>query len=854
MAIEENKKQDIRKNLKTLENLVKDNYRPYIVQLADIKSSVKKIFEEAKSIKEELIRKEMQANSVEKNVVETKDSVNNTDKSLNSTDIKASDVSNTEQTESVVVSEAPVRRRENIFPENGVSSRPQSDRPRPFNPNGSNNNYANRSPRPNTGDYNRSNGGYQGQQGNNRTNSGAGAKPYNSFGKPGFNKDNKSNIIPAAPISPKDFKNNNIIDKKKNDNKKYDDRTVNKKVKTKGYAYDYNDYDNDNENARHVKVRRIKKQQFIEPQNTKIESAIITSDNVSIKTLSEKIGKTANEIIKTLFLLGIIKTINEEIDFPTAELVSDSLGIKLELKKDLTFEEKLEDFMINDEVESDYAEPRPPIVTIMGHVDHGKTSLLDYIRRTKVTATEAGGITQHIGAYTVNINNNPITFLDTPGHEAFTTMRARGAQVTDIAIIVVAAEDGIKPQTIEAINHAKSAGVTVIIAMNKIDKPEADPSKVMQQLTAYEIIPEEWGGDTICVPVSAKTGFNVDKLLESILLVAELKELKANPNCKAKGTIIEAKLDKARGPVATILVQNGTLNVSDYVVAGTTIGKIKAMIDDKGRNIKTAGPSTPVSVLGFSDVPDAGDLMVVVKDEKLAKQVAEERRVKIKNKQISTASTSLEDMFKNMQDGQIKELNLIIKTDVQGSYEALKQELIKLSNEEVRVKVIHGGVGAISESDIMLASTANAITIGFNVRPDTNAKNLAERNKVDIKIYRIIYDAINDIKLALNGMLEPTFEEVIVGHAEIRATFGVRGIGTIAGCMVRDGKISRANKVRLLRDNIIITETEVSSLKREKDDVKEVAAGYECGIGLQNYNDIKEGDIIECFILEEVKK
>ena len=522
------------------------------------------------------------------------------------------------------------------------------------------------------------------------------------------------------------------------------------------------------------------------------------------------------------------------------------------MKLEKTYEEVLKNIHDDESDDADKLVVRPPVVTIMGHVDHGKTSLLDYIRHADVAAGEAGGITQHIGAYTVSLKGAPITFLDTPGHEAFTSMRERGAQVTDIAIIVVAADDGIMPQTVEAINHSKAANVPIIVAVNKMDKQGATPDKIMQQLTEYEILPEEWGGDTIVVPVSAKTGMGVEKLLESILLLAEIKELKANPNRSARGSIIEAKLDKGRGPLATVLVQNGTLRVSDFVVAGTAVGRIRAMIDDKGRSVKEAGPSVPVSVLGFSEVPNAGDQLMVVADEKLSKQVAEERRNKEKvEKAKSMAKFNLDDMFGKISDGDMKELNLIIKADVQGSVEAIKQSVLKLNNEEVKINVMHGGVGAVNESDIVLASTSHAMVIAFNVRPDSNAKAAAEKKGIPVRTYRIIYDLIDDVSMAMKGMLAPKFTEEIMGHAEVRATFKITGAGTIAGSYVTDGKISRNCKLRLLRDNVIIYEGAVGSLKRLKDDVKEVATGYECGIGIEGYNDIKEGDVIEAFIMQQ---
>ncbi|PWM00665.1 MAG: translation initiation factor IF-2, partial [Selenomonadales bacterium] len=540
-------------------------------------------------------------------------------------------------------------------------------------------------------------------------------------------------------------------------------------------------------------------------------------------------------------------------DSDTAALVATDFGIELEQKIAKTFEETLTDAAVQGS-EEDVCE-RPPVVTIMGHVDHGKTSLLDAIRSTNVTAHEAGGITQHIGAYTVSHNGKTITFLDTPGHEAFTSMRARGAQVTDIAILVVAADDGVMPQTIEAINHATAAKVPIIVAINKMDKPTANPERVKQELTNHGILPEEWGGDAIIVPVSAVTGEGLSDLLEMILLVADVNQYKANPDKKARGTIVEARLDKGRGPVATVLVQNGTLRVGDTIVAGTTGGRVRAMMNAQGERVEEAGPSMPVEVLGFNDVPDAGDILYGTDDDKLGRQVVQERRDKIKADQLKArAKASLDDLFNQIKEGDIKELNLIVKADVQGSVEAVRQALEKLSNEEVRINVIHGAVGAIKESDVILASASNAIIIGFNVRPDAMATAAAEAEKVDMRMYRIIYNAIEDIENAMKGMLEPEFKEVVTGHAEVRTTFKVPGAGVIAGAYITDGKIQRNAGVRLLRDNIVIHEGTISSLKRFKDDVKEVAEGFECGIGINNYNDIKENDVIEAFVQEQVKR
>ena len=620
----------------------------------------------------------------------------------------------------------------------------------------------------------------------------------------------------------------------------------------KGFIEDDLIQEDRNGTRRYRMGKKTKQADQFTPAPVVIEKAVITTENLTVKMLSEKIGKTAADIVKHLFNLGIISNVNGNIDFDTAELIAAEYGIELELKLEKTYEEVLKNIHDDEGENEENLVTRPPVVTIMGHVDHGKTSLLDYIRHADVAAGEAGGITQHIGAYTVTLKGAPITFLDTPGHEAFTSMRERGAQVTDIAIIVVACDDGIMPQTIEAINHAKAANVPIIIAVNKMDKPGATADRIKQQLTEHDILPEEWGGDTIVVPVSAKTGMGVEQLLESVLLLAEIKELKANPKRSARGSIIEAKLDKGRGPLATVLVQNGTLRVSDFVVAGTAVGRIRAMIDDKGRSVKEAGPSVPVSVLGFSEVPNAGDQLMVVADEKLSKQVAEERKNKEKvEKAKSMAKLNLEEAFGRIGDGDRKELNLIIKADVQGSVEAIKQSVLKLTNDEVKINIIHGGVGAVNESDVILASSAHATIIGFNVRPDSNAKSLAEKKSIPIRTYRIIYDLIDDVSMAMKGMLAPKFSENIIGHAEVRMTFKITGVGTIAGSYVTDGKIARNCKLRLLRDNIIIYEGAVSSLKRMKDDAKEVATGYECGIGIEGYNDIKEGDVIEAFIMQQ---
>ena len=596
------------------------------------------------------------------------------------------------------------------------------------------------------------------------------------------------------------------------------------------------------------------KQEVVKPAPVVIDHAVITSETITVKELSEKIGKPAAEIIKKLFLLGIMATINQDIDFDTCELIASDYNITLEQQIAKSYEDVLAD-NAQEEDREDQLQPRPPVVTIMGHVDHGKTSLLDAFRHSNVTAGEAGGITQHIGAYTVMCKGRQITFIDTPGHEAFTSMRARGAQVTDIVILVVAADDGIMPQTIEAINHAKAANVPIVVAVNKIDKPGADPDKVTQQLTEYGLVSEDWGGDTIVVPVSAKKNINLDTLLEMVLLQADVLELRANPNRLAKGTVIEAKLDKARGPLATVLVQNGTLKKGDTIIAGTAYGRIRAMIDDKGRTVNTAGPSTPVEILGFNEVPEAGDVMNVADADKLTRQVAEERKDKIKAAQIKAMQkVSLDELFNQMAEGDLKELNIIVKADVQGSAEAVKQSLEKLSNDEVRVRCIHNAVGAITESDVMFASASNAIVIGFNVRPDGAARATAEKEKVDIRTYRVIYNAIEDVEAAMKGMFKPVFKEVEMGRISVRNTFKISGVGTIAGAYVQDGKVTRSAQVRVVRDGVVVYDGKISSLKRFKDDVKEVAAGYECGISFENFNDIHEGDVIEAYTMEQVER
>ena len=575
-------------------------------------------------------------------------------------------------------------------------------------------------------------------------------------------------------------------------------------------------------------------------------------DEISVGELASRMKKTGAEVVKCLMKNGIMASLSQMIDFDTAAIIAEELGCKVEKEVVVTIEERL----IDDHQDKDEdLVPRAPVVVVMGHVDHGKTSLLDYIRNAHVASGEAGGITQHIGAYQVEIHGKPITFLDTPGHEAFTSMRARGAMVTDIAILVVAAEDGIMPQTVESINHAKAAGIPIIVAINKMDKPEDNPERIKQQLTEYGLVCEEWGGDTIVCPISAKTGMGVDNLLEMLTLTAEVGELKANPNRAAQGTVIEARLDKGRGPVATLLVQNGTLHQGDIIIAGTSVGRVRAMVSDKGQRITEAGPSVPVEITGLSEAPSAGATFNAVADEKLARELVEQRKAEEKAKaNAPVTKVSLEDLFSQIQAGEMKNLNLIVKADVQGSVEAVKASLEKLSNEEVRVRVIHGGVGAINESDVMLASTSQAIIVGFNVRPDAAARESAARANVDMRMYRVIYDAINEIEAAMKGMLAPKFREVLLGHAEVRQTYKVSGVGTVAGCYVQDGKLQRKDcQVRLVRDGIVIHEGVLASLQRFKDSVKEVQAGYECGLSIEKFNDIKEGDIVEAFTMEQIE-
>ncbi|MBO1624962.1 translation initiation factor IF-2 [Bacillus cereus] len=642
--------------------------------------------------------------------------------------------------------------------------------------------------------------------------------------------DNQYNTGAEKPSVADEFEvEEKVVRSKKNSNKK--------KKKGKG-----------NEDKRQENFAGRQQTQVVETPDK-----ITFSGTLTVGDLAKKLGKEPSELIKKLFMLGIMATINQDLDKDTIELLAADYGIEVE-EEVIVSETEFETF-IDEQDDEENLKERPAVVTIMGHVDHGKTTLLDSIRNSKVTAGEAGGITQHIGAYQVEVNDKKITFLDTPGHAAFTTMRARGAQVTDITILVVAADDGVMPQTVEAINHAKAAGVPIIVAVNKMDKPSANPDRVMQELTEYELVPEAWGGDTIFVPISAIQGEGIDNLLEMILLVSEVEEYKANPNRYATGTVIEAQLDKGKGTIATLLVQNGTLRVGDPIVVGTSFGRVRAMVSDIGRRVKVAGPSTPVEITGLNEVPQAGDRFMAFADEKKARQIGESRAQQALLAQRGEKSKlSLEDLFQQIQEGDVKEINLIVKADVQGSVEAMAASLRKIDVEGVKVKIIHTGVGAITESDIILASASNAIVIGFNVRPDVNAKRTAELENVDIRLHRIIYKVIEEIEAAMQGMLDPEFEEKVIGQAEVRQTFKVTKVGTIAGCYVTDGKITRDSGVRIIRDGVVIYEGQLDTLKRFKDDVKEVAQNYECGITIEKYNDLKEGDIIEAYIMEEVKR
>ncbi len=609
------------------------------------------------------------------------------------------------------------------------------------------------------------------------------------------------------------------------------------------------DYKRPQSAKRETEADKLRRLQLEKIKKTPI--LVTVADEITVGELAEKLKKTAAEVIKNLMKLGMMATVNQVIDYDTAEIVVTEMGGRIEKQVVVTIEDRIID--VTEDTE-DTLKKRDPVIVVMGHVDHGKTSILDAIRKSSVASGEAGGITQHIGAYRVNYEGNDITFLDTPGHAAFTAMRLRGAMATDIAVLVVAADDGIMPQTIEAINHAKAAGVQIIVAINKMDKPEANPDRILQQLTEHELVPEKWGGDVICVPVSAKTGDGIDTLLENILLVAEMLELKANPDRKAKGIVIEARLDKGRGPVATLLVQAGTLRTGDILVAGTTVGRVRTMTNENGKTLKEAGPSVPVEITGLTETPSAGDSFDAVSDERLARELVEQRKNKIKEEEFNAATkVTLDNLFGKLSEGDMKELGVIIKADVQGSVEAVKDSLVKLSNDEVRVKVLHGGVGAINESDVVLAGTGNAIIVGFNVRPDAVAKELAERDGVDIRLYRVIYDCIDEIEAAMKGMLAPKTREVVIGDIEVRDTYKISNVGTIAGCYVTNGRVTRNASIRVVRDGIVVAEDAIASLRRFKDDVKEVAQGYECGISLEKFSDIKIGDVFEAYIIEEYR-
>ena len=688
---------------------------------------------------------------------------------------------------------------------------------------------------------NRSNGSNQRNDGQQKNN---GSNQKND----GQQKNNGSN----ANVNNGNNKNKNKNNNNNNNNNGFNNNRNNNNKNNKNNNNNNNNNKNNGKNKNNKQNQAPKPEPVAAPEEDEIRTMEIP-ETLTVKELAEKIGKSGAEIVKCLMKKGIMAAINQTVDFETAVSVGEEYNVifEPEVEKDI-FEEAFK----QEEEDESVLEPRPPVVVVMGHVDHGKTSLLDAIRHSHVTSREAGGITQHIGAYTVEINGSPITFLDTPGHEAFTAMRLRGAMITDIAVLVVAADDGVMPQTIEAINHAKAAGVEVIVAINKIDKPSANPDRVKQELVEYGLVAEDWGGETICVPVSAQTKEGIDTLLEMIILTAEMKELKANPNKPARGAIIEAQLDKGRGPVATVLVQEGTLNVGDPIVAGAAYGKIRAMMDDKGRRVKKAGPSKPVEILGLSEVPAAGETFYVAANEKQARQLAESVIAKSRKDMLKDTpqKVSLDDLFNQIQSGNVKELNIVVKADVQGSVEAVKQSLEKLSNDEVRIRIIHGGVGAITESDVMLATASNAIIIGFNVRPEPSAKAFADEEKVDVRLYRVIYNAIEDITAAMKGMLDPVYEEKVIGHAEVRQLFKASGVGVIAGSYVLDGKFQRNAQARILRDNIVVYEGEIESLKRFKDDVKEVNTGYECGLVFKKFNDIKEGDIVEAFIMVEVPR
>lgn len=822
MANSENKNEQF-KSLKEIDAFLKDVSKPFLATIADAKGKLKEFSEKVNAAKQEKIQAILKQQELE----------------LQQKLEEEQQVQEDVEKDKAVESDETVQAQPQITEQKQTSPQPEPQKTQTYiNPDMVKRNNQREGGARQPFDKSR-------PQGQNRGQNTQGTRPFPPKGRVEVTPPPSQISTKGDSKKKKDVKSNFNKDEKK---------TLSKRdLLKKGYAYD-SSLEDDSDTARYVKVKKSKKDTNT-PQYVKIDHAVLNSERVPIKVFSEKIGKSATEIVKKLFDMGKFATINDMISFEEAELIAIDYDITLELKADKSAEDKLQDIIDTQSVDNAKLVKRPPIVTIMGHVDHGKTSLLDYIRKANVAGGEAGGITQHIGAYTIDLNGEKITFLDTPGHEAFTAMRKRGANVTDIAIIVIAADDGIMPQTEEAINHARAAKVEIIIALNKIDKvPNGNYDKIYQQLAERDLLPEVWGGQTIVCPVSAKSGQGVKELLESILLVAEINEYKANKKCSATGSIIEASLDKGKGPIATILVQNGTLKVSDYVVAGTAIGKIRDMTDYMGKRVKEAFPSYAVQVQGFAEVPNAGDLMVVVKDEKLAKKVAQERL----DKERAEMASSIGGAGLVWGDSEEKNLNIIIKGDVQGSVEAIKSSLLKLNEEmadkKVKLSVVHSAVGAISESDIMLADTAKAIIIAFNVKAEAKAQATAERDKIDIRRYSIIYDAIDDMTRALKGMLDPIYKEVSLGEAEVRATFKISSFGTIAGSYITKGKVVRNSKVRVIRDGIIIFEGALTSLKRGKDDAKEVASGYECGIGLEKFNDVKVGDIIESYILEQIEQ
>jgi len=830
------------------------------------KKEEKEIITEEK-VKEEVIKQEVKVEEKE----ETKKEVNKEEKTTQVVNNQNRNNYNNRNNNGYNNQNRGQNRNQNTNRYNGQQNRNQNG-----------NGYNNQNRSQNNGGYNNQNRNSNNNFNRNNNNRFNNRNNNDKFGKrpldeKGIEK-NIKNIMAVETVEKENVREyNRGIDKQRNN--KFDENKTNKKSKSRknsregfdegklktlkqanklsnmfdeqdGGMLDY--YDLTTERGRRGKKRNNKNQEERTKQKIFKLTEIEIPENVTVKDFAAEMKKTTAEVIKKLLGYGIMATINQEIDFDTAYLIAQEFGITAKKKETVTEEDILFD---DSEDKDEELETRPPVIVVMGHVDHGKTSLLDAVRKTNVIEGEAGGITQAIGAYKVKVNDREITFLDTPGHEAFTAMRARGAQITDIAILVVAANDGVKPQTIEAINHAKSAGIPIIVAINKIDLPDANIDKVKQELMTYELVPEEWGGDTIYVPISAKKGENIDQLLEMVLLEADVLELKANPNKQAKGTVIEARLDKSKGSIATMLVQRGTLDVGDTIVVGSSIGRIRAMKDDKGKNVKAAGPSTPVEIMGLTEVPQAGDTFYEVKNEKMAKHLIEKRKRQEREKAINaTTKITLDNLFSQMEEGNLKVLNLIVKADVQGSVEAVKQALEKLQNEEVRVKVIHAAAGAVNQSDVTLAKVSNAIIIAFNVRPDNMAKEMAEKDEVEIKQYSIIYQAIEDVELAMKGMLDPKFEEKVIGNVEVRQTFRISNVGTIAGAYVLSGKVERNAGVRVIRENVVIHEGHLSTLKRFKDEVKEVGKGFECGMQIENYNDIKEGDIIEVFVMEEIKR